>query len=476
MTDNTKPSPRTVKRIKTGAFERRASLFGAGFSTGTRMAGRSMLNLFRDSETRKRKQSEALSDEAQRLVEQIGELKGSVVKVGQMMALYGEHFLPEEVTAALHTLEDQTAALEWPAIRAALVEQIGEAKLAELDIETTPLGAASLGQVHVATRKTDGKKIALKIQYPGVAEAIDTDIDSLAGIMRVARMVPKGPDFEAWLDELRQMLYREVDYEIERQTTDVFRERLIDDPRYVVPHTYPEYSSQRVLATSYEPGVSVASEAVAQLPQQDRSQLGLAALELFFNEFFCWHVLQTDPNFGNYRIRISPDGHKMILLDFGAVREYDSNFLHDFHELARGAYYQEPQRIKKAISRLKFFPADTPDDVYDKFVRVCYEIIRPFRQSQPPTDKATENNPENLQQAYTWGSEDLPTMVATKGGKAALSKHFQIPPREFIFLIRKMVGVYTYLTVLEAEFAAGDLLDKYIQDKHIQEHHPQPEE
>lgn len=446
---------RTLKRIKTGTFERRASLFSTGFSTGTRMAGRSMLNLFRDSETRKRKQSEALSYEAERLVDQLGELKGSIVKVGQMMALYGEHFLPQEVTAALHTLEDQTTALEWPAIHSALLEQLGAAKLAELDINQTPLAAASLGQVHVATRKSDGQKIALKIQYPGVADAIDNDIDSLTGIMRVARMIPKGPDFEQWLDEVREMLYREVDYEIERKTTDVFRERLSGDNRYIVPQTFSEYSSKRVLATSFEPGVSVANADVQALPQMARNQLGEAALELFFNEFFCWHVLQTDPNFGNYRIRIEPNGqHKMILLDFGAVRDYDSNFLHDFHELARGAYYAEPDRIKKSIARLKFFPPNTPDDVYDKFVRVCYEVIRPFKTAQQP-DKSD---------SYQWGSEDIPTLVAAKSGKAALSRHFQIPPREFIFLLRKMVGVYTYLTVLKADFNSGALLEKFLDD------------
>lgn len=101
-------------------------------------------------------------------------MKGSVVKIGQMMALFGEHFLPEEVTEALHTLENSTTALEWPAVEKHLRQQLGSVKLAELEVDPQPLGAASLGQVHRARRKSDGAELALKIQYPGVANAIDS--------------------------------------------------------------------------------------------------------------------------------------------------------------------------------------------------------------------------------------------------------------------------------------------------------------
>src|SRR5699024_3342324 len=108
---------------------------------------------------------------------------------GQVMALYGEHFLPEEVTTALHTLEDQTTSLEWPAIERVLKAELGDEKLAQLDIDPDPIGAASLGQVHRAVRRSDGLELVLKIQYPGVADAVDSDLNAVAQILKMARLV-----------------------------------------------------------------------------------------------------------------------------------------------------------------------------------------------------------------------------------------------------------------------------------------------
>src|SRR5690554_7605020 len=150
-------SKRSVARIKTGSFERRLSLTKAGLLAGTRMGMHFTANLFTNKESKAERQKQMLSRQAQYLVEELGHLKGSVVKIGQMMALYGEHFLPEEVTEALHTLEDQTVALEWPAIERVLKAEIGADRLAELEVDPEPIGAASLGQVHRAVRRKSGR-------------------------------------------------------------------------------------------------------------------------------------------------------------------------------------------------------------------------------------------------------------------------------------------------------------------------------
>jgi len=143
---------RSVDRIKTGTFERRLSLTRAGLYAGTRMAGHYATNWFGSRERRDKRHSSMLTRQAEFLVEELGQLKGSVVKIGQIMALYGEHFLPEEVTEALHTLEDKTTSLEWPVIERTLKEELGSKRFAELDVEPDPIGAASLGQVHRAVR------------------------------------------------------------------------------------------------------------------------------------------------------------------------------------------------------------------------------------------------------------------------------------------------------------------------------------
>src|SRR5690554_5527987 len=167
---------KTVKRVKTGSFERRLSMATAGIFAGAKYATLSAGTLFTAKDKRDERRKEILSQQAQQLVEDLGKLKGSVVKIGQMMALFGEHFLPEEVTAALHTLENSTTALHWDTIERHLYRQLGELRMSELEIERKPLGAASLGQVHRARCKADGRELVLKIQYPGVAEAIDSDL------------------------------------------------------------------------------------------------------------------------------------------------------------------------------------------------------------------------------------------------------------------------------------------------------------
>ena len=161
----------SVARIKTGSFERRLSLTRAGLFAGTRIASHMATNWFSGKEKREERHSAMMSSQAQLLVDELGSLKGSVVKIGQVMALYGEHFLPDEVTKALHTLEDQTTSLEWSAIERVLKEELGTDRLNQLEVDPEPIGAASLGQVHRARRKSDGLELVLKVQYPEIGRA-----------------------------------------------------------------------------------------------------------------------------------------------------------------------------------------------------------------------------------------------------------------------------------------------------------------
>jgi len=456
-----------VDRIRTGQFERRATMAKAGVVAGSKAAATGFANLFRSPEQRSIRNRQMMSKQAEYLVQELGQLKGSIVKVGQMMALYGEHFLPEEITDALHQLEDQTTALRWEAVEPHFREQLGK-RFDELEIDPEPLGAASLGQVHRARRKRDGRELCLKLQYPGVAQAIDTDIEAMMGLLKVVKALPKGPDFDEWLDEVRSMLHREVDYQLELETTHFFRERLKDDPRFIVPEVFPEYSTPNVLATSYEPGVVVGSDECMALPQSRRDSIGYAALDLFFKEFFDWHEMQTDPNFGNYRLRIDPTGEqdKIVLLDFGAVKLFPDSFMQAFHKVVGGAFYRNRERLLEGAVGLAFLRDDFPQDVQDSFVKVAYKIIEPFDRRD---DSDTPPEAISSTGTYGWGKSNLPERVARSGGSAALSRHFKIPPREFIFMTRKLVGVYTFLAVLDASIDAGPLLKTYLNQANIRD-------
>ncbi|MEH6561933.1 MAG: AarF/ABC1/UbiB kinase family protein [Marinobacter sp.] len=465
---SSKRSGNSVSRIKTGSFERRLSLTRAGLFAGTRMASHMATNWLSSKEKRDERHRAMLSSQARFLVDELGQLKGSVVKIGQVMALYGEHFLPEEVTEALHTLEDQTTSLEWAAIERVLKAELGEERLAELDIDPEPIGSASLGQVHRARRRSDGLELVLKVQYPGVADAVDSDLNAVAQMLRVARLVSFGPEFEDWLEEVRQMMLREVDYRLEARTTEKFRQMLADDPRFVVPRVLTEYSTDHVIGATYEHGHSVSSEVVANLPLERRNGLGKAALELFFSELFVWGEIQTDPNFGNYRIRIAgeTDGKhgegvehdRIVLLDFGAVQSYSKEFLDPVIQMIRGSYENDLDAVIDGGIKLRFMSTDWPKEVLETFGQVCMSVLEPLSSDHKSWPKEAINS----QGQYRWKQSDLPSRVARQAARSAISRYFRVPPREFVFLNRKLIGVYTFIAVLYSEFNGEPLLRKHL--------------
>lgn len=450
---------KTVKRVKTGAFERRFSMAKAGFLAGARYATLSAGTLFTSAEHRDERRREILSDQARWLVSELSELKGSIVKVGQMMALFGEHFLPEEVTAALHTLENSTTALEWPAIERQLHEQLGAERLTDLEIETSPLGAASLGQVHKAVRKTDGRVLCLKIQYPGVADAIDSDLNAMVSLLKVARLVPITREFNTWLDEVRVMLHREVDYVQELETTRLFRSLLSEDPRFIVPEVFPEFSTSRVLCTSFEEGAAITGFPFDTLTQERRNRLGRAIMDLCCSEIFIWEKMQTDPNFGNYLLRLDTQGNdQLVLLDFGAIRHFEKPVIAAGREMIRGAWHHDAQRLQVALQTLGFLKG-APQRVLDDFANLCFEAVEPL---QDPDQFPPPKEVLNAQGEYLWGNSTLASRVVSHAGRNSFSLYFDVPPKEFIFLFRKLLGAFTFLHVIKAEIRGDTLLRPYL--------------
>jgi len=451
----------SVSRIKTGSFERKLSLTRTGLMVGTRMTSHLATSFFTRKDKREEKRKKAISQQAQYLVEELGKLKGSVVKIGQVMALYGEHFLPPEVTEALHTLEENTVALDWPIIREALYDQLGEERMAQLDVEQVPIGAASLGQVHCARIMATNEIICLKVQYPGVAKAVDTDLNAVAQLLKIARVVTFGPAFDDWLEEVRVMMHREVDYQLEAETTAHFNDLLKDDARFVVPKVYFDFSTDQVLATRFELGENVSSPLVAQLSQARRNILAKASLGLFLQELFVWHEIQTDPNFGNYRIRIGNEGQadQIVLLDFGAVQKYPESFIHPVCKMISSAYNSDIKGVIDGGVALNFMSDSWPESVLIEFANVCIAVLEPLAKENSDAGVQAFNE----QGEYCWRRSDLPSRIAKRAAVSAISRYFKIPPKEFVFLNRKLVGVYTFISVLDGQFNGSEIIAPYVQ-------------
>lgn len=450
-----------LKQLKTSSMDRRLSIAKASLLAGTRWAASSASTLFSNEEEKEKKRKKAMKEQAEYLVSEIGKLKGSIVKIGQMMALYGEHFLPEEITQALNTLNNQTVALAWPAIKQQLASQLGS-KLDDLTIDHEPIGTASLAQVHRATRKSDGLEIVLKIQYPGVAAAIDSDMSLFKNMLKLTRMVPQTREFDQWFDEVREMMHREVNYRLEAATTRRFAERLRGDARYVVPQIIDQYCTDQVLCMTFERGVPINSPVMLSLPQERRNKLGEASLEVAVREVFEWGEMQTDPNFGNYLVRLgngadTPD--KIVLLDFGAIRQFDQQLLTVARNLISAGYHHDADAMVAAMTGYEFFDA-MPIGIKPDMAKVFLLATEAF--------SSLENNPDlpagvmDDQQRYDWKKSQLHSRVMQRASKSMASRYFSVPPKEFMFISRKFIGAYTFMTVIDAKTDVRSMVTPFI--------------
>lgn len=450
-----------LKQLKTSSMDRRLSIAKASLLAGTRWAASSASSIFSNEEEKEKKRKQAMKQQADYLVSEIGKLKGSIVKIGQMMALYGEHFLPEEITQALNTLNNQTVALAWPAIQQQLESQLGS-KLNDLTIDHEPLGTASLAQVHRATRKSDGLELVLKIQYPGVASAIDSDMNLFKNMLKLTRMVPQTREFDQWFDEVREMMHREVNYRIEAETTRRFAARLKDDPRYIVPQIVEDYCTDQVLCMTFERGVPINSPVMLSLPQERRNRLGEASLEIAVREIFEWGEMQTDPNFGNYLVRLG-DGEqvndKIILLDFGAIRQFDAQLLQVARNLIKAGYDHSEDAMVKAMSGYDFFdsmPIGIKPDMAKVFLLATEAFSSIVNNPDLPTGVMDEH------QCYDWKKSQLHSRVMQRASKSMASRYFSVPPKEFMFISRKFIGAYTFMTVIEAKTNVRKMIERFI--------------
>ena len=461
--DTSKPSStkQSIDNLKTSGFDRRMSIAKTSLNIGRRWAGNSVSGIFLNKEARTARNQVFMEAQANYLAEELGKLKGSVVKIGQMLAIYGEHILPPEITRALQTLNDDTATLSWPTMQQTLQQLLGE-KLHELDVDTVPIGTASLAQVHRATVIATGEQVVLKIQYPGVADAINSDLALFKQLLRVSNIVPQTRSLDAWFEEIRDLLHHEVDYEAEAATTERFYDRLSNDPRYIVPKINRTYSKKRLLCMSYEPGITVVSEALQLLPHERRNAIGQAAIEIMMQEIFVWGEMQTDPNFGNYLVRVSEnegDIDKLVLLDFGAIRQFDNNLLTIAHGLLKAGYRHDHQAMMLAMTGYDFFDSMS-NKVRSDMASLFLLATEPF--SDPATNPDIPIDCLDKDDRYIWANSKLHSRLSTQATKAMQSFEFNLPPKEFMFISRKFIGAYTFLTVLDAYTDSDTLVKPYL--------------
>jgi predicted unusual protein kinase regulating ubiquinone biosynthesis (AarF/ABC1/UbiB family) len=290
---------------------------------------------------------------AEELGAQLGRLKGAGPKLRQFLSMVqldrpgeGERSLP-----ALGALPDGAHAVPFGRVRRVIEHDLG-ARVRELfaDVDEEPFAVASLGQVHRA-RTSDGEHVAVKVQQPGVAEAVEADLRNLGLVGPIIKRLAPGLDAGGLLAELRERISDELDYEIEAQNQRRLERRFRGHPHVRLPRVYTDLSTRRVLVTEYIEGLR--GDDIKHLGDEERDRIGEIAFRFFFGLVWRDGVVAGDPHPDN--CIVCPDG-RLCLLDFGLLRDLEAEYLERERDIMRALADDDPQRVHDGLSGLGYLP------------------------------------------------------------------------------------------------------------------------
>lgn len=380
-----------------------------------------------------------------RLADRLSHLRGAAMKLGQMISMDAGDLLPPELAAILAQLRSQAHRMPPEQLRRVLDSEWGpDWRRRFARFNATPIAAASIGQVHRATLP-DGRELAIKVQYPGVRESIDSDVDNVATLLRVSGVLPRELDLAPLLTEAKRQLHEEADYEREAAQMTRFADWLDGHADYVVPRPLPELTTARVLAMDFIDGIPI--EALADAPQEQRDAAMRNLMALVLREMFEFGAMQTDPNFANYRFQ--PDAGRLVLLDFGAARDVEPATAQGYRSLLSAGLSGDRDAVREA-ARAAGFLGEAAVARHRALVDRMIDIV------------VTEMNRPG---PFDFGDRGFVEVLREQGMEMAADRStWHIPPVETLFVQRKVSGTALLAARLEARVDVRKLVRPYLEE------------
>lgn len=373
---------------------------------------------------------------AERIVDTLCKVRGAALKLGQLLSIQDESIISPELQKIFDRVRQSADFMPAWQVEKVMIAQLGaDWKSRVKSFEEKPFAAASIGQVHLAVLH-DGQEVAVKVQYPGVAKGIDSDIDNLVGVLNIWNVFPKGMFIENIVEVAKKELAWEVDYVREAECTKKFKKILEPYPEYFVPKVIDELCAQEVITTELIDGVPI--EKLFYADYEIRNDIAYKIMRLCLLEIFMLRCMQTDPNWANFFY--NTQNRQMILLDFGATREYSKEFMDQYIEIIKAAAENDREKVLKMSHQLKFltgFETKTMEEAHVETVMIMGEVFTQDGQF----DFGTQQTTKRIQSL-------IPTIM---------TQRLCPPPEEIYSLHRKLTGVFMLCSKLKIKMNCREM-------------------
>ncbi|MDM7955042.1 AarF/ABC1/UbiB kinase family protein [Blastomonas sp.] len=376
---------------------------------------------------------------ARKIADKLATMRGAAMKLGQLMSMDTGDFFPPELAEIMGRLRADAQHMPQGQLRNVLNQNWGrgwEKRFASFDFK--PIAAASIGQVHRA-RTTDGRDLAIKVQYPGVRQSIDSDVDNVASLIKLTKMLPPELDIDPMLADAKAQLHEEADYGHEAAHLGRFGALLADHPDFIVPALHPDFTTTDILAMDFIE--SIAIEDTVAMEVETRNRIVRLVVELLLRELFEFRLMQTDPNFANYRF--DPVSGRLVLLDFGATRVVSEAVSNSYRTLLRGGLGRDLAQMREAGLALGMLHPDAPENHKVAVLGMFDTAFEPLRLDGP----------------FDFTSNEVTTELRDEGMAFAKERTFwQIPPVDTLFIQRKIGGMFLLGSRLKANTNVNRLI------------------
>lgn len=372
---------------------------------------------------------------AERIVRTLCRVRGAALKLGQMASMDSTFFSPQIQQLFERVRQSADFMPPWQMERVINKELGSDWRTKLKSFEEKPFAAASIGQVHMGVLH-DGREVAIKVQYPGVAKGISSDISNLMSVMKMWKFLPDGLYMENIAAVAKWELAREVDYGLEAQNGVRFRKIMQPFPEFYVPEVIDELSTTQVLTTELVDGITL--DKFVDAPQGIRNKVCHRILTLCLKEVFIFQFMQTDPNWSNFFYNQEKD--QIMLLDFGACREFDKKFVDNYMRLIRAAVDRDEKEVMKYSIDLGFLTGYEAQVMKKAHLNATLILGSVFRHEG----------------VYSFASQEVADHLH-KIVPTMLRHRLTPPPEETYSLHRKMAGLFLLCAKLRGNVNCHEL-------------------